>query len=429
MGKIATQISAAILVVAVTSLVTYQITYGSIEKKYSETVYTIAPENSSYTKLNAIDDIVRKTYIHEIDEEKLEKGLIYGYLYGIGDKYATYLDKDEFERYTEEKNGEQVGLGVNVIYDSTMDGIYVTSVHGESPAMQAGLRAGDIIYAVDGETVTDRGYYDTLAYIASGEPGDPVTITVKKGDDHTEIKDYVIIRQVIDTHTVEYELYGGSVGYISISSFDVPTPDEFIAAMEELKAKGASCYVFDVRYNSGGALDSIKTILDYLLPEGPIIRIYSKDKGEEVLSSDASCVDAPMAVLINENTASAAELFASALSDYNKAKLIGTTTYGKGTMQTMLPLSPALGGGALSVSTGMYNPPYSDNYEDKGIEPDIIVELPKEQEEIFYMLPLADDVQFQEALRTVVNVETLVFDTELEGSSTEANESTESHAE
>jgi carboxyl-terminal processing protease len=185
MGKIVTQISAAVLLVAASSLVTYQITYGNIEKKYSETIYTIAPENTSYTKLNAIDEIVRKTYIHEIDEENLEKGLIYGYLYGIGDKYATYLDSEEFERYTEEKNGEQVGLGVTVIYDSTMDGIYVTSVHGESPAMQAGIRAGDIIYAVDGETVTDRGYYDTLAYIASGDPGDPVTVTVKKGGDFT----------------------------------------------------------------------------------------------------------------------------------------------------------------------------------------------------------------------------------------------------
>ena len=425
MGKIVTQISAAVLLVAASSLVTYQITYGNIEKKYSETIYTIAPENTSYTKLNAIDEIVRKTYIHEIDEENLEKGLIYGYLYGIGDKYATYLDSEEFERYTEEKNGEQVGLGVTVIYDSTMDGIYVTSVHGESPAMQAGIRAGDIIYAVDGETVTDRGYYDTLTHIASGDPGDPVTVTVKKGGDYTVTEDYVVTRQVIDSHTVEHELYGGSVGYVSISSFDVHTAEEFIEAMEDLEKQGATCYVFDVRYNSGGSLESISKILDYLLPEGPIIRMYSKDRGEEVLSSDAACVDAPMAVLVNENTASAAELFASALRDYNKAKLIGITTYGKGTMQTMLPLPEKLGGGALSVSTGMYNPPYSDNYEDIGLEPDIDIELPDEQKEIFYKLSLADDVQFQEALKTVVNVDTLVFDTEIEDSDAETDISNE----
>ncbi len=410
MGKIVTHISAAILLVAATALITYQITYGNLEKKYSETIYTIADkETSSYTKLNAIDEIVRKTYIHEIDEEELEEGLIYGYLYGIGDKYATYLDSEEYERYSEQKNGEQVGLGVSVIYDSTMDGIYVTAVNGDSPAMEAGIRAGDIIYAVDGETVTDRGYYDTIAYIASGEPGDPVTVTVKKGEDYTVTEDYVIVRQVIDSHTVEYELYGGSVGYVSISSFDVPTPDEFIGAMEDLKAQGATSYVFDVRYNSGGALDSIQAILDYLLPDGPIIRIYSRDSGETVLSSDANCVEAPMVVLVNENTASAAELFASALRDYNKAKLVGTTTYGKGTMQTMLPLSPNIGGGALSVSTGMYNPPFSDNYEDVGLSPDIEIELPPEQEEIFYMLPLSEDVQFQEAIKTVVNVDTLVF--------------------
>ncbi len=410
MEKIVTRIAGAVLLIAITALVTYQITYGVIEKKYSETVYTIAGEESSYSKLNAIDDIVRKTYIHEIDEEKLEKGLIYGYLYGIGDKYASYLDSEEFERYSEETNGEQVGLGVTVIYDSTMDGIYVTSVNENSPAMNAGIRAGDIIHAIDGETITERGYYDTLAYIASGEPGEPVTVTVKKGSDHATTEDYIITRAVIDSNTVEYELYGSSVGYISISSFDHPTPDDFIAAMTALQAQGATSYVFDVRYNSGGSLDSIQTILDYLLPEGPIIKIYSRDNGESIINSDANCVEAPMAVLVNENTASAAELFASALRDYKKALLIGTKTYGKGTMQTMLPLSPKIGGGALSISTGMYNPPYSDNYEDVGLSPDIEIDLPDEQKEIFYMLPLSEDVQFQEALKTVVNVDTLVFD-------------------
>ncbi len=409
MGKITTRIASAVLLIAVTALVTYQITYGAVEKKYSETVYTIADEESPYTKLNAIDEIVRKTYVHEIDETELEEGLIYGYLYGIGDKYASYLDSEEYKAYTNETNGEQVGLGVSVIYDSTLGGIYIISVNENSPAMEAGLRAGDIIYAVDDVTVAERGYYSTLSYIAKGKAGDKVKISVRKDGDPLVTEDYEIAKAIIESKTVEYELYGGSVGYVSISSFDMPTSNDFIAAMEDLKAQGATCYVFDVRYNSGGALDSISKILDYLLPEGPIIRIYEKDSGESVISSDANCVDAPMAVLVNENTASAAELFASALRDYDKAKLIGITTYGKGTMQTLLPLPPGIGGGALSISTGMYNPPISDNYEDVGLSPDIEIELPPEQEEIFYMLPLSEDVQFQEALKTVVNVDTLVF--------------------
>lgn len=399
MGKIIHNVVTSLFLVALTALITYQLTFTSIENKFSKTVYTIANEESSYTKLNAVDDIVRKTYINEIDEEELEKGLIYGYLYGIGDKYATYLDKEEYELYTEQTNGEQVGLGVTVIYDSTLGGIYVTSVQGDSPAMQAGLRAGDIIYAVDGETIDERGYYATLSYIAAGNVGEPVTVSVKKGDDYSITEDYIISRAVIDSNTVEYELYDGKVGYVRISSFNHTTADDFIAAMKELQAQGAICYVFDVRYNGGGTLDSIQAILDYLLPEGPIIRIHSKDAEEAVLSSDANCIDAPMAVLMNENTASAAELFACALRDYNKAMLIGKTTYGKGTVLTMHPLSPEIGGGALSISTAMYNPPYSDNYEGVGITPDIEVELPPEQEEIFYKLPISKDAQFIAAVQ------------------------------
>lgn len=420
MEKKIARICSVVLLVALTALITYKLTFESLEKKFSETVYTIANKDTAYSKLNAIDDIVRKTYIHEIDEEKLEESLIYGYLYGIEDKYATYLDSEEFERYSEQKNGEQVGLGVTVIYDTTMDGIYVTSVNPDSPAMKAGIRAGDIIHAVDGVTISERGYYDTIAYIASGEPGEPVSVTVKKDGEEEVFEEYIIARAVIDSNTVEYELYGSKVGYVKISSFDHPTPADFIAAMEDLKSRGAESYVFDVRYNSGGSLDSIREILDYLLPEGPIIRIYSKDAGEQVLNSDANCVIAPMAVLVNENTASAAELFASALRDYNLAKLVGKTTYGKGTMQTMLPLSPAIGGGALSISTGMYNPPYSDNYEDKGLKPDIDIDLPDEQAEIFYKLPLSEDVQFGEALKTVVDVNTLVFETDADADAPKA---------
>lgn len=399
MGKNMQKIIMSLFLVILTALITYKFTYTSVENKFSKTIYTIANEESSYTKLNAVDDIVRKTYINEIDESQLEKGLIYGYLYGIGDKYATYLDKEEYELYTEQTNGEQVGLGVTVIYDSTLGGIYVTSVQGESPAMKAGLRAGDIIYAIDGKTIDERGYYATLSYIASGNVGDPVTVSVKKGDDYAETKDYIINRSIIDSNTVNYELYKGKIGYVRISSFDHPTSEDFIAAMTDLQSKGAVCYVFDVRYNGGGSLDSIQAILDYLLPEGPIIRIHSKDSQEVVLSSDANCINAPMAVLMNENTASAAELFACALRDYSKAVLIGKTTYGKGTMQTMRPLSPEIGGGALSISTAMYNPPYSDNYEGVGIVPDIEVDLPKEQEEIFYKLPISKDVQFLEAVQ------------------------------
>lgn len=394
-------ISITIFLVAATALITYQATYTTIEKKHSETVYTLTESDSKYKKLDAVDEIVRASYIKDIDEVKLEDGLIRGYLYGIEDKYASYLTSDEHKRYTDQSNGSQVGIGVTIIYDSDMDGLYVTSVENDSPAMNAGIRPGDILYAVDGEKITEKGYYETLTYIAAGKEGEKVTITVKKGPEHTLFEDYDVTRAIITTHTVEYEMYGTDVGYIRISSFHGTTPVEFITAVQNLQNSGAEKFVFDLRDNPGGELTSISTILDLLLPEGPIIRIHTRDEGETVLSSDEKCIDVPMAVIINRNTASAAELFASALKDYGKATLVGETTYGKGTMQTMIPLPSDIGGGAVSVSTGMYNPPFSDNYEGKGVVPDVEAELPQELAEIFYKLEPGQDPQFLAALKTL----------------------------
>lgn len=396
-------LSATVLLLATTALITYHATYNAIEKKYSETIYTLAQENSPYSRLNAIDNIARKSYINEIDEEKLEENLIYGYLVGIGDKYASYMNSEEYELYSSQKNGSQVGIGVNVVYKSSVDGLYVTAVTKNSPAMQAGLAEGDIITAVDGRTIAERGYENTITYIASGKEGEPVTLTVKKGPKHTVFVDYEVKRSIIEAHTVTHNLYSDNIGYIKITAFNTTTPTEFKTAMSELQSKGAVRYVFDVRNNPGGSLDSIKEILDYLLPEGPIIKIHTKDGSEQIINSDKNCINAKMAVLVNGDTASAAELFASALRDYDKAKLVGENTYGKGTMQTILPLSPEIGGGAVSISTGMYSPPYSDNYEGKGLVPDVIVSLPKEQAEIFYKLPLSDDAQFQASLKTIAD--------------------------
>ena len=164
-----------------------------------------------------------------------------------------------------------------------------------------------------------------------------------------------------------------SVGIIKISEFDGNTPTQFVAAVEDLQSKGCEKLVIDLRYNPGGELSSIVTTLDYILPEGPIVRIFDAD-GNEVKTyySEATELDMPMAVLVNGSTASAAELFTSAVRDYNKAVIVGTTTYGKGCMQTTIPLSD---NSAVSVTYRMYNPPFSDNYHGVGIVPDVEVEL------------------------------------------------------
>lgn len=391
-------LSVAIFLILCAILVTFQITATHLDKKYSETVYEITSEGSAFSKINAIDDIVRKYYVGDINENELERGLINGYLLGLGDKYATYMDADEFSSYSAQNNGKQVGIGITVIYDSTLRGMYVTNVTKDSPAMQAGLTAGDIITAVDGKSIAERGYYNTVSYIGNGAEGEAVTLSVEKGPDYHQQRTYAVQRAVINTYTVEYEMYKDNVGYIAISSFNKVTPSEFKTAIEDLTAKGAKAFIFDLRNNGGGDLEGIKGVLDYLLPEGPILRIISKNGSEQVLTSDASSVDKPMAVIINGSTASAAELFSSALRDYGKAKLVGTTSYGKGTMQTITRLTD---GSALSVSTEMYNPPFSDNYEGKGLKPDVEIDLTKEEYDRFYLLTLDEDPQVRAAYGTL----------------------------
>lgn len=391
-------VSMAIFLILCAVLVTFQITVTHVEKKYSDVIYNITNEGSAFSKINSIDAITRKYYVGEINENDLENGLISGYLLGLGDKYATYMDAEEFTKYTSQNNGKQVGIGITVIYDSTMRGMYVTSVTEDSPAMTAGLSAGDIITEVDGQSVAERGYYNTISYIGQGAEGDAVSLTVDKGPDYHQQRTYVIQRSVIKTYTVNYEMYNDKVGYIEITGFNKVTPSEFKTAVEALISKGAEAFIFDVRNNGGGDLEGIKGVLDYLLPEGPILRVISKNGNEKVHTSDAECIDMPMVVLTNGNTASAAELFASALRDYEKAKLVGTKTYGKGTMQTITRLTD---GSALSISTEMYNPPYSDNYEGKGLIPDVEIDLTQEQYEKFYLMTLTEDPQITAAYNTL----------------------------
>lgn len=392
-------VSIAAFLVLVGILTTFLITSTYIEKKYNDIFYEISGDDSTFSKINAIDTIVRKNYVGDIDETELESGLIQGYLYGLGDKYATYMDKEEFASYISKNNGKQIGIGITVIYDNTLSGMYITNVTKESPAMRAGLIAGDIITAVDGMTISERGYYNTVSYIGSGNEGDPLVLSVEKAPNYYEEIEVTLQREVIETQTVTHRMYKDNIGYIAISGFNKVTPTEFVQAVSDLTDKGAKGFIFDVRNNSGGDLEGIKGVLDHLLPEGPIIRILSKDGNEQVINSDANSVELPMAVLVNGNTASAAELFASALHDYKKAALIGTKTYGKGTMQTMMRLAD---NSALSISTQMYNPPYSDNYEGIGITPDIEVDLTVEQHSKFYLLTLDEDPQVQAAYNHLV---------------------------
>ncbi|MBQ7161343.1 MAG: S41 family peptidase [Clostridia bacterium] len=365
-----------IIIALVCVIVTFQITAVAYWKRQhsGSSAPADTSDTSSYEslkeKLDEINGIYREYYIGEIDEESLERGVMMGYVYGAGDQFGEYMDPESYKEYLKESGGELVGIGIMVIEDLSTGLMQVVEVMPGTPAEEAGLQVGDLIAFVAGEDAAAIGYYRALD-LMRGEEGSTAVFSVYRGGEQV---DFRIVRKKIESVSVTHRMYSdGKTGIIRITGFEEPTPGQFIDAMKDLRAQGAERYVFDLRNNGGGLLTAITETLDYLLPNGPIIRITDKDGNVlETVNSDKGEVVAPMAVLVNGNTASAAELFTAALRDYDKSVTVGTTTYGKGSMQTIVPLSD---GSAVRISFRMYSPPKSDNYHGVGIKPDVEVEL------------------------------------------------------
>lgn len=402
-------IGATIVVVLLCCVVTFQTTFivlqNKYEQKYLETaVHAVNPDPSHQPseepdpnsgtdgiyvegpsaeflskvvdKLSMVDYIYRSLYIGEMDDETLIDGILSGYVTATGDDFGAYYNAEAFKEFTNDMDGELVGIGVNVIYNPDFRAIEILSVIPDSPALQAGVEPGDIIYTVgeDRVPVAELGYYPAINQLR-GEVGTQAIFTVLRGEDYTEEVTFRIRRDKVTEITVMEHKYAldPTVGVIKITGFDHKTTTQFVNAVEKLVSEGCTSFVVDLRYNPGGELSSIVATLDYILPEGPIIRIMDKDGNQvDAYYSEATELNVPMAVLVNGSTASAAELFTAAVRDYGKAVIVGTTTYGKGTMQTTIPLGDD---SAVSVTYRMYNPPFSDNYNGIGIVPDVVVEL------------------------------------------------------
>ena len=389
-----------VIIALVCIIVTFQLTmvfcWKSDSRQRSSTA--AGPASDSYTalknKLDRINAIYSEYYIGEIDPTELENGVMYGYIYGTGDLFGEYMDAEAYQEYITESGGELVGIGIMVIEDPETGLMRVVEIVPDSPASSAGVQIGDLISNIEGENAGDMGYNKALDRMR-GEEGSTAVFTVLRGGENVDFK---IVRRRIESVSVSHHMYSdGVTGIIRITSFEDPTPDQMISAIEDLSAAGATRYVFDLRNNPGGLLSSVTGALDYLLPEGPIIRITDKDGNVlETVDSDASELTAPMAVIVNDNTASAAELFTAALRDYGKSVTVGTTTYGKGSMQTIIPLDD---GSAVRVSFRMYSPPKSDNYHGVGITPDIELELDPELQNVsLYVITDEQDNQLRAAV-------------------------------
>lgn len=384
----------AVLLVAVitTALLTFSLTREALSDQYrkllAEQQVSISP---FLQKFNSIEEFVKANYIKDYELTEAEDAALYAFFEALGDNYTFYMDEEEYKATITDSAGIVAGIGVRAVIDPDTGHICIMTVMADSPALSAGLKPYDRIIKVFDKEVTEETYTECINLIR-GKIGTDVHMTVERDG---EIFDVTCTRATVNNITVEYRKLENDTALISITEFVSTTPAQFKQAMQTAQSDGCKGYIFDMRNNPGGNLGAIEEVLDYLLPEGPIINIVYADGEKEVYNSDKEHFDAPMVVLCNGSTASAGELFTAALRDYDKATIIGETTFGKGTMQTIRQLSD---GSGFRMSIAYYNPPCNISYDGTGITPDIEVKLTEEQQKHFYFLEDDEDPQLQAAI-------------------------------
>ena len=347
-------------------------------------------------KAAEVQEIIETYFIDDYDEDTLADGAASGMVDATGDEWSYYLSADEVAAYEESMANAYVGVGITITEDAEAGGMRVEEVAAGGPAEEAGIRVGDLLLAVEGEDVLPLGI-DGTRNLVRGEEGTHVNMHFSRNDTEYDVS---VERRSIETPVVTGELLDGSIGYIKIDNFDERSAAETIAFVKDLIGQGAEALLFDVRFNPGGYADELVKVLDYLLPEGDLFRSVDYAGREEVDTSDASCVELPMAVLVNEDSYSAAEFFAAALQEYEWATIVGSQTYGKGNFQTAFYLSD---GSMVNLSIGKYYTPGGKSLSETGVTPDVVVDLDDEQYALLYYnaLEQADDPQFQAAIDTL----------------------------
>ena len=347
-------------------------------------------------KLEEIQALMETYYLEEIDTEQVEDYLYKGAVAGLGDIYAAYYTEEEYQSLIDSTNGSYYGIGVEISQNMSTGIITISRIFEGSPAEEAGLLPGDVIYKIAGQEVTGEDLNKVVSLI-KGEEYTTVSVEVAR-DGQSGYLEFEVERRTIEVPTVESEMLEDNIGYIAITSFDDVTTEQFMTALDTLESQGMEALIVDLRNNGGGLVSSVCAILDRLLPEGLIV--YTEDKygnREEEFSDAENYFDKPMAVLVNGNSASASEIFAGAIKDYGIGTLVGTTTYGKGIVQKIYPLSD---GTAVKLTVSKYYTPNGNNIHGTGIEPDVTVEL---SEDLMYEVevPKEEDTQLQAAIEAL----------------------------
>jgi carboxyl-terminal processing protease len=312
----------------------------------------------------------------------------------LGDRWSYYIPASRYGQYTQQMNNAYVGIGITISVREEADGFTVDAVEQGGPAAEAGLLPGDILIGAEGQSVVGMDI-NGVSEIIRGDEGTGVTVTVRRGEEELT---FTMERRQIKVIVATGRLLEGNVGLVTIENFDERCAEETIAVIESLLEQGATSLLFDVRYNPGGYKRELVKVLDYLLPEGPLFRSRDYDGAEIVDSSDAKCLDVPMAVLVNGSSYSAAEFFAAAIREYEAGFVVGTQTCGKGYFQNTMELPD---GSAVGLSVGKYTTPNGVCLADVGgLTPDVVVEVDDETAAKIYAgtLEPENDPQIQAAL-------------------------------
>jgi carboxyl-terminal processing protease len=354
---------------------------------------------SSGYKLQQLEQLLVEKFVDGADSQKLQDAAAHAMVGALGDRWSYYIPKTEYDAYVESKNNEYVGVGVTI--QQIPEGYHVVKVNTDGPADKAGILPGDIIIAVDGQAVTQISF-DEGKELVRGPEGTDVTITVQRnGVEHT----FTMTRATVKTPVATGKMLEDNIGLVTIANFNANCHQETMAAVEELLEQGATALIFDVRFNGGGYKKELVKILDDLLPEGPLFHSEYYTGESTVDESDSKCLEIPMAVLINDQSISAAEFFAAALREYDWAILVGQQTVGKGHYQETYLLSD---GSAVGVSTGRYTTPKGVDLEGVGLTPDIAVEVDEETYYAIYaqILDPMEDPQILAAINALKTTKT-----------------------
>ena len=387
-------LSRVITIVLIAVSITFSLTMMISTRIFDNTVRSVKEKEAMYTKLSELDQIIRMNYYGDIDEAYLMDMIGTGYVTGINSSNSRYYTARQFSELQASQNGEHVGIGVEVIKDATSGYVKIITVYSGSPAEEMAVTTDHYIVRIN-ETDVRNLSIESVRTLLQGETGTVVQVAVMVDGQESNID---IVRRAYEAPTVTFTLVDG-IGYIKISTFNTKTVAELDFAVRSLVGQGAQGFVIDVRNNTSTQIDQAARAADLLCPEGTIVSAVYRDGREEILfTSDTSCTELPIVVVVNRTTSTAAEVFTLALRDMNNARVVGERTVGRGTYQKIFRLTD---GSALELTVALLKPNTSESFNRSGISPDYESSLRTDQEAIYYSIPIEQDPQIQRSFEVL----------------------------